>query len=207
MNKKIFISLAIISVVSVIAIGGTIAYFSDVETSAGNTLSASTIDLTVNGQNPFSSAVIALYDVKPSEDLPTIYVNLRNAGTNEGIADLHIGTGQALEGIESESECEAEGKIWNEELAICEGEEILNENICEEFTYRYCYDSHRDWACDPKDYQGEILPSQDIDLGILGSGTRRLWLTPHLKEETGNEYQGDTCIFNIDFTLHQIMPD
>ena len=204
--KKILVSLSIIGVVAAIAIGGTIAYFSDVETSTGNTISAGTIDLVVNNKNPFDAAVVTLYGVKPSEELPLIVVRLRNIGTNEGIADLHIVSGVSDEGIDSESECEAEGKVWNEEDRICEGEEILHENICEKIIYDYCYDSHRDWKCDDKDSQGIIEPSQDVDLGVLGPGTRYLWLSFHLDEETGNEYQGDTCTFDIEFTLHQIMP-
>ncbi|MCX6761200.1 MAG: TasA family protein [Candidatus Nealsonbacteria bacterium] len=45
MNKKILISLSVIGAVAAIAIGGTIAYFSDVETSTGNTFTAGAIDL------------------------------------------------------------------------------------------------------------------------------------------------------------------
>jgi len=48
MNKKILISLSVIGVVAAIAVGGTIAYFSDTETSVGNTFSAGSIDLTVD---------------------------------------------------------------------------------------------------------------------------------------------------------------
>ncbi len=48
MNKKIVVSLAVIGVVAVIAIGATIAYFSDTETSANNMFVAGTIDLKVD---------------------------------------------------------------------------------------------------------------------------------------------------------------
>ena len=43
--KKIILSLAIVGVVAVVTIGGTIAYFSDTETSTGNTFTAGTLDL------------------------------------------------------------------------------------------------------------------------------------------------------------------
>ena len=46
--KKILISLSIIGVVAVIAIGATIAYFNDTETSTGNILVAGTMDLKVD---------------------------------------------------------------------------------------------------------------------------------------------------------------
>jgi len=48
MNKKIIISLSVIGVVAAIAIGGTIAYFNDTETSTGNVFTAGSIDLKVD---------------------------------------------------------------------------------------------------------------------------------------------------------------
>ncbi len=48
MSKKLIISLSTIGVVAAIAIGGTIAYFNDVETSTGNILVAGTLDLKVD---------------------------------------------------------------------------------------------------------------------------------------------------------------
>ena len=48
MNKNILVSLAIIGAVAAIAIGGTVAYFSDTETSTGNTFTAGSIDLKVD---------------------------------------------------------------------------------------------------------------------------------------------------------------
>jgi len=51
MTKKIIISLTVIGVVAAIAIGGTIAYFSDTETSTGNTFTAGAIDLTIDNES------------------------------------------------------------------------------------------------------------------------------------------------------------
>jgi len=48
--KRVIISLGIIGVVAAIAIGTTIAYFNDVETSTGNTFSAGEIDLKIDLQ-------------------------------------------------------------------------------------------------------------------------------------------------------------
>ncbi len=80
MNKRIIISLSVIGAVAAIAIGGTIAYFSDVETSTGNTFTAGELDLRfqvgggaggwtdVNGAPLFDSATIALLgDMKPGD--------------------------------------------------------------------------------------------------------------------------------------------
>ncbi|MCX6761201.1 MAG: TasA family protein [Candidatus Nealsonbacteria bacterium] len=48
MNKKLITSLSIIGVIAAVVIGGTIAYYNDTETSAGNIFTAGTIDLKVD---------------------------------------------------------------------------------------------------------------------------------------------------------------
>jgi len=48
MNKRLLISLSIIGIVAIAAIGGSIAYFNDTETSTGNILVAGTMDLKVD---------------------------------------------------------------------------------------------------------------------------------------------------------------
>ena len=57
MNKKILISLSVIGAVAAIAIGGTIAYFSDVETSTGNTFTAGSLDLKVDNTCHYNGKV------------------------------------------------------------------------------------------------------------------------------------------------------
>ena len=70
--KKILVSLSIIGVVAVIAVGSTVAYFRDVETSAGNTLTAGTLDLKIRDQDePYGDGVTATWkaeDVKPGNE-------------------------------------------------------------------------------------------------------------------------------------------
>jgi len=51
MNKKLLISFSILGIAAVIAIGATVAYFSNTETSKGNTFTAGTIDLKVGDAN------------------------------------------------------------------------------------------------------------------------------------------------------------
>lgn len=48
MNKKLIISFSVIGVVAAVAIGGTVAYFSAVQTSSGNIITAGTMDLKVD---------------------------------------------------------------------------------------------------------------------------------------------------------------
>lgn len=72
MNKKILISLSVIGAVAALAVGGTIAYFSDVETSTGNTFTAGELDLIVDidGEpfNPLDGRpFFTLRDMKPGD--------------------------------------------------------------------------------------------------------------------------------------------
>jgi len=48
--KRILLSLSIIGIVSAVVIGATMAYFGDVETSTGNTMTAGSIDLKIDLQ-------------------------------------------------------------------------------------------------------------------------------------------------------------
>jgi predicted ribosomally synthesized peptide with SipW-like signal peptide len=57
MNKKILLSLSVIGIAAAIAIGGTIAYFSDTETSTGNTFTAGSIDLKVDSTQHYNNMV------------------------------------------------------------------------------------------------------------------------------------------------------
>lgn len=70
--KKIITSLSIIGIVAAIAIGATVAYFSDTEESAGNTLSAGVLDLLIadNDEN-FGNGATATWiaeDMKPGDE-------------------------------------------------------------------------------------------------------------------------------------------
>ncbi len=70
--KRILISLSIIAVVATIAIGGTIAYFQDTETSTGNTFSAGILDLKIrDNDEDWGDGVQATWaappDVKPGD--------------------------------------------------------------------------------------------------------------------------------------------
>jgi len=61
--KKIIVSLSVIGIVSVMAIGATVAYFGDTETSTGNTLTAGSIDLKIDFQCEDSHCDWTLRDV------------------------------------------------------------------------------------------------------------------------------------------------
>lgn len=66
MNKKILMSLSVIAAAAAAVVGGTGAFFSDTETSTGNTFTAGAIDLKVDSQQSYNGNVCT--DVDPSEE-------------------------------------------------------------------------------------------------------------------------------------------
>ncbi len=62
MNKQILISLSVIGAVAAIAIGGTVAYFSEVETSAGNIIKAGNFNLKIDNTCHYNGLECAWYE-------------------------------------------------------------------------------------------------------------------------------------------------
>lgn len=65
MNKKIIISLSVIAAAAAVVIGGTSAFFSDTETSTGNTFTAGAIDLKVDSQQHYNGMVCVRQNLNP----------------------------------------------------------------------------------------------------------------------------------------------
>jgi len=137
MNKKILISLTVISVVAAIAIGGTIAYFSDTETSTGNTFTAGAIDLKIDNDSWYNGVLredlgwelddltghlfFDYEDLKPGdwgEDTVSLHVFDNDAWA---CVDLYITKNDDMSSTEPELEAgdaqEDPQSIWDGELA------------------------------------------------------------------------------------------
>ncbi|MBM4402030.1 MAG: hypothetical protein FJ044_02195, partial [Candidatus Cloacimonetes bacterium] len=110
--KKIIKSLGVIAAMSVIVIGATRAYFSDQETSKGNVLSAGTIDISVDGQNPWTAKYTdKLTDMKPSQ-VRYVSFTVKNVGANPVRVWKHLGSFVTATGTINEPECTAENGVW-----------------------------------------------------------------------------------------------
>jgi len=125
MNKNILISLSIIGIVAAIVIGGTVAYFSDTETSKGNTLTAGILDLKIrDGDEGWGDEVVGTWtadDVKPGNEYEFLAPLIMLSKTYDSInADhLEITCDYAVEEenpcIESDTDCET--NLHPEEMA------------------------------------------------------------------------------------------
>lgn len=111
MNKKIVKSVLMIGAVLTMVTGATVAYFSDTETSTGNTFTAGTIDISLDSNDGQAvTTVSGDLDLKPSQTGWTTAV-VTNDGTNPAEVWKHI------------------KNVVNEENGIVEPEqEFYNEN-------------------------------------------------------------------------------
>ena len=220
MTKKILISLSIISIVAAIAVGGTIAYFSDTETSTGNTFSTGVIDIWIDGQNPWTESW-DIVDMKPCE---TGYINfvIHNPGNNPLNVWKKIKNITTDDGIITEPECVYGEGVWDGVSQACD---ILNANPPWEYKPKHnlhnwmYYDlSVRVPILDNKDgawWQTIYEDSDEVTIGSVENKRIFLGMVPagktmevtqsyHLSPGTGNWAQADTMTFDIEIYAEQL---
>ncbi len=198
--RKLFLSLAIIGITSVLAIGATSAYFSDTETSSANTFTAGTLDLKLNGGDV---DVHVSYGMQPVHSQPNFGYLLKNTGSLTG----HL----TLDNIaisDAENTClEPEISAGDVPCEDAQGELSKALNLV------MWIDTNKDgWisAGETKVYDGAMhnLPST-LDLGknLTANEETRLgviinwWSNNYILD---NLTQSDSAILDMDFTLTQI---
>lgn len=203
MNKKILLSLSVIAAVATIAVGGTIAYFTDTETSTGNTFTAGTIDIAVQGENPWTQNGQYLFGNLEPSDSEDINVTLKNVGTNPVVVWKKV-SAVNNGGTMSEPECFAEnGTAWNESTKSCTGNTAVD-NIDTQFVYSMKIGDgdniKKDWGVTVSDINDLWIP-----LGRLDSGAElAVNQNYYFKETAGNKYQGDMMTVSITFYAEQL---
>ena len=229
MNKKIILSLSVIGVVAAIAIGGTIAYFSDTETAKANIISAGTIDIAVNDENPWNKTYTdELKDMKPSQ-VRYIEFKVENVGTNPARVWKHIGNIVTNDGVNSEPECTEGNGTWDNATKTCGGSYAAEYNIDTVIDYdMYVCLVGGDCAVDntgkPTGTGWNVIvhPADGMTMADIESTWMDLmeWRPAnkgleknekiivvqsyHMRADTGNWAQGDTLTYNIDLLAQQM---
>ena len=215
MTKKIIISLSIIGLVAAIAVGGTIAYFSDTETSTGNTFSTGVIDIWVDGQNPWTQSW-DIGDMKPCE---TGYINfvIHNPGNNPLNVWKTIKNITTDDGIITEPECVYGGAVWDSTSQQCDITDPnytpqswlqgwMNYDLSVEVPIA---DNSANWYQtiykDEDNVKISDINGQSIFLGMIPAGGKmEVTQSYHLVPETGNWAQSDTMTFDIEIYAEQL---
>ena len=214
MNKKILISLSVIGIVAAVAIGGTVAYFSDTETSTGNTFSTGVIDINIDGQNYWRESW-AIEDMKPCE---TGYINfeIRNPGDNPVNVWKTIKNITTDDGKITEPECEHGGGVWDYNNQACDisGGYTPKHDLHGWMNYDLSVivpivNNPNDWYQtiyeDSDDKRISQINGQRIFLGMIpADGTMEVTQSYHLIPETTNWAQADTMTFDIEIYAEQL---
>jgi len=213
MNKKILVSLSVIAAVAAIAIGGTVAYFSDTETSKGNTFSTGVIDITVEPGMKWSEGW-DIVDMKPCE---TGYINfvIHNPGKNPVNVWKTIKNITTSDGTVNEPECVAQSGTWvkdSQGVYYCTGN-VPKHNLHDWMNYDLSVKvpgvgSEGWWQTIYKDTDNVRVASingKSIFLGMIpAGGSMEVTQSYHLIPDTGNWAQADTMKFDIEIYAEQL---
>ena len=213
MNKKILASLIIIGILGFALGWGTYSYFSDTETSTGNTFTAGTMDLKLsNDGTTWTDGVTATW-TSPSNWAPGETVTARLHIKNEG----SIGAYWLYIGIKTPVTGELCSQI------------IITEFVIEEYWGGY---NHIDWMATsygPWDTNGDgkltlaefaQYAGTDHPYGFMANGDEwtgtydpsapkilpagadiTLRMTFLFNPDAGNEYQGKSCSFDLTVSI------
>lgn len=215
--KKILISLAMIAAVGAIVVGATTAYFSDTETSTGNTFTAGTIDIAVDNQNPWTNT-FTLADMKPGYT-DNITFDIQNTGSGANPVDVYKKITNIVEGTgtQSEPECaaDAENGTWNESTKTCTSPTLPNDDLSSQIIYDLNVEVYQGankiwWQTLYLDSENKTIDNvydhgQEVYLGMIPAGGHMIVKQSyHFKEGAGNVYQGDKMTFNIQVRGEQL---
>jgi len=86
--KKILVSISTVAIVAIVAVTATRAYFSSTVTSEGNTFTAGTLNLQVNGGSGFIP--YSVFDLAPGETRGTPTYAIKNTGSLPGVLSYKV---------------------------------------------------------------------------------------------------------------------
>ncbi len=187
--KSYALSVLLIGVVALLLGGGTLAIFSDTETSSNNVFAAGTLDLKVDGNDdPNVPAYFSESNIKPG-DSGGVTISVANAGTIDGSLSIMI------------------ANVSNDPGATTEPEPTPdNGELGSYLELRISYDSDGDGICDTIIAENTIdsLENQVLDAGSLAAGqSKTICIDWRLPNTVGNDVQDDSVTFNIVFSLSQ----
>jgi predicted ribosomally synthesized peptide with SipW-like signal peptide len=209
MQKTILVSLVTIGLLASVIGVGTYAYFSDTETSSGNTITAGTLDLKVWDpglpgwvDDPEVPELVTITDIKPSMDKWSAPIYLKTVDNPAKFYKMITGvvcTPAAVGTIEPrDDECGYDPKTPTDpDYLAC-----INQKMTEYMWF------------DLKVNDAEVIPDQSkllgslegrwIYLGAYAAGTEvKVEQSFHLKNVVTNWAQGQQCTFDEQFLVLQ----
>lgn len=199
--NKILTSLTVITLAMLASIGGTAAYFSDTETSIGNSFSAGTLDLNVDGGNT-NVVKFSVTNMRPGNQPRSSYT-LANVGTLNGYLDIENVTFSSDENGCGEPETEA-GDMTCGNPGATEGELANVVNL------RLFADTNGDGSISTGEnvfYNGKVkdLPTNfELNQALnAGTDTKVVALLDWWSTADDNKAQNDSMTIDMTFELAQ----
>lgn len=187
-------------------VGATTALFSDTETSGGNILSAGTIDIAVDGENPWTKTYSDhLEDVKPCQEREVTFV-IKNVGANPLRLWKHLKDIENTDNLQSEPECGELGGTWHDDptapwcdYGVNQSEDGIDTVIDYDLYVGGGAIIHGDDGITVDDieshyiYLTELQPDQEVEIKQ----------SYHMRADTANWAQGDKMTFDIELYAEQ----
>jgi predicted ribosomally synthesized peptide with SipW-like signal peptide len=222
MDKKILASMLIIAVASTLLGAGTVAYFSDTETSKGNTFTVATgpdLKLSHSSLGPWTDGVTGtwtLADMKPGDETPPASVFFKNFGSvASSTMEITCSYTVTEETPQTESDTDPNTDAHPDEMAkymIIIMMVYKNDKVTID-----CLTGHDNWSGQTKDdwkindanSDGKIslyelkldplvnLPSPDTQTNKITQLDMRI----KFDESAGSDFQGDIFDLTMIFTL------
>lgn len=223
MKKQVLMSMMAIGITALLVGSVTFAYFSDTETSSGNSFTAGTLDLKTShsSQEPWSDGVTAtwtLSDMKPGDETSTGSVYFKNDGSIS--ADhMQIACNYIVTEEDPQTESDTDPNTNEHPDTMAKNMTITmmvyrNDNVninCLTGYDSYSGQTKEDWKVSDTDGDGKItlydlnqdpldnIPSPDSQPNGITQVDMRL----KFDENAGNDFQGDTFDLTMIFTLNQ----
>jgi len=187
------LTLAFMLLISMAGIG-TWAYFSDVETSAGNQMTAGTLDLKTDDEDGVTKTLSAT-NMKPGDTVGPETITLKNTGSVAG-ASLDL----SFIYIESDGSPNPTNMTADATAAML-GVTTLNYGGSSILPALPAGDTNGNGWIDMQDIAGTDLSGQS---GIAASpASKDFEIAVQLRTETGNDFQADGVTITMTFTLNQ----
>ena len=195
--QKILMSVLTIALVSIVAVGATKAYFSDTETSTGNSFTAGTLDLKLDAGD-VDVTKFTITTANPGQSgYGTWSVN--NSGSVDGYLDFH-----SIAVTNSENGCN-EPELVDESACLSDiiGELGANTNV------QLFVDVDNNGIFDGTDtsiYNGTlsgIAANYDVSIPLAATATKYITMTWEVPTTVNNIIQSDSSTLGMTFELGQ----
>ena len=210
--RKILISVMIIALVGALIGAGVYAYFSDTETSTGNSFTAGTLDLTVDGANPWASTKITAANMKPGSS-GVVDCTLVNAGNLNGTLTVDIKSLVDSQGTCPEPECVNEGGTYSG--GSCTGNTVVTlsskmdivvwvDNGAGSGTANNgLKDGTEQQLFSGTLFAADAAAAWSVTGGLSAGSTTYIGISYSIATSVTNEIQDDSSTFTIEFVLGQ----